>query len=73
MEEVSTNCTIELPELTQDWEIDSWRAQTELVRTRTQKKGVLTPQETDPDSPRSVQESPAEAWVDSGLLQGEGH
>ena len=23
------NPTIELPELTQDWEIDSWRAQTE--------------------------------------------
>ena len=26
MEEVSINPTIELPELTQDWEIDSWRA-----------------------------------------------
>ena len=30
-------------------------------------------QETDPDLPVSVQESPAEAWVGSGLLQGEGH
>ena len=29
MEEVAINPTIELPELTQDWEIDSWRAQTE--------------------------------------------
>ena len=29
----------------------------------------MTPQETDPDLPRSVQESPAEAWVDGGLLQ----
>ena len=29
LEEVAINPTIELPELTQDWEIDSWRAQTE--------------------------------------------
>ena len=38
-----------------------------LVCTRTQKKGAVTPQETEPDLPVSVQESPAEAWVDSGL------
>ena len=30
-------------------------------------------QETDPDLPVSVQESPAEAWVGVGLLQGWGH
>ena len=30
LEEVTINPTIELPELTQDWEIDCWRAQTEL-------------------------------------------
>ena len=29
LEEVAINSTIELPELTQDWEIYSWRAQTE--------------------------------------------
>ena len=29
----------------------------------------MTPQETDPDLPRTVQESPAEAWVGGGLLQ----
>ena len=29
----------------------------------------MTPEETDPDLPRSVQESPAEAWVAGGLLQ----
>ena len=29
LEEVAINPTIELPELTQDWEIDSWRAETE--------------------------------------------
>ena len=33
-----------------------------LVCTRTQEKGAVTPQETDPDIPMSVQESPAEAW-----------
>ena len=32
----------------------------------------MTPQETDPDLPVSVQESPAEAWVGGGLLQGRG-
>ena len=29
LEKVAINPTLELPELTQDWEIDSWRAQTE--------------------------------------------
>ena len=32
MEEVAVNPTIELPELTADWEIDYWRAQQNLVR-----------------------------------------
>ena len=44
-----------------------------LVCTRTQEKGAVTPQETDPDFPVSVQASLAEAWVGSGLLQGQGH
>ena len=44
-----------------------------LVHTRTQEKGEVTPQETDPDMPVSVQESLAEAWVGGGLLQGRGH
>ena len=45
-----------------------------LVHTRTQEKGAaVTTQETDPDSPGSVQESPVEAWVSGGLLQGGGH
>ena len=44
-----------------------------LVCTSTQEKGAMTPQETDPDLPMSVQESPAEAWVGGGLLQGWGH
>ena len=29
----------------------------------------MTPKQTDPDLPRTVQESPAEAWVGGGLLQ----
>ena len=32
----------------------------------------MIPQKTDPDLPVSVQESPMEAWVSSGLLQGWG-
>ena len=43
------------------------------VHTSTQKKGAVTPKETDPDLPVSVQESLAEAWVGGGLLQGWGH
>ena len=30
----------------------------------------MTPQETDPDLPMSVQESLAETWVSDALLQG---
>ena len=43
------------------------------VCTRTQKKGTVIPQETEPDLPLSVQESLVEAWVDSGLPQGQQH
>ena len=34
-----------------------------------QDKGAVTPQKTDPDLPRSVQDSPVEVWVGGGLLQ----
>ena len=44
-----------------------------LMCTRAQEKGAVTPQETEPDLPVSVQESLVEAWVCSGLLQGQGH
>ena len=44
-----------------------------LVYTRTQVKGAVTPQETEPDLPVSVQESLAEVWLDSGLPQSQGH
>ena len=44
-----------------------------LVFTRTQEKRAMTPQETDPNLPESIQESLAEAWVNNDLLQSQGH
>ena len=41
-----------------------------LVHTRTQEKGAVTPQETEAGLLVSLQESPAEVWVDRGLLRG---
>ena len=38
--------------------------------TKTQDKGAVTPQETDPDMPMSVQASPTDAWVSGDPLQG---
>ena len=52
---------------------DAQRAQKNLVCTRTKEKGAVFTQETDPDMPMSVQETPAEVWVGGGLLQGWGH
>ena len=43
-----------------------------FVHTRSQEIGAVSPQETEPDFPVSVQESLVEAWVDSGLLRGPG-
>ena len=43
------------------------------VSNKTQEKGTMTPQETEPVLPVSVQKSPAEAEVDSGLPWGQGH
>ena len=44
-----------------------------LMCTRTHEKEAVSPQETEPDLPVTVQESPTEARVNSGLLWGEGH
>ena len=60
-------------ELTQDWGNRLGGHKQNLVCTRMQEKGTVTPQETDPDLPMSVQESPVEARVGGGLLQGRGH
>ena len=73
MEDVAINPTIELPELTQDWETDSWEGTNRTLCTGTQEKGAVIPQETDPGLPVSVQESLVEARVSGGLLQGRRH
>ena len=73
MEEVTINPTIELPELTQGWGNRLLEGTNRTLCPRTQEKGAVTPWETDPDLPVSVQESPVEAWVGGGLLQGQGH
>ena len=44
-----------------------------FVWTRSQEKGAVTPQETEPDLPVSFQESLVKTWVSSGLLWGQGH
>ena len=36
-----------------------------LMHTKTQEKGAVTPQKAETDFPASVQESPVEAWVHS--------
>ena len=54
-------------------ETDSRRAQTEPCEHQDPEGKAVTPQETDPDLPVSVQKSLAEAWVGSGLLQGWEH
>ena len=72
MEKITINPTIELPELTQDWEIDSQRAQQNPVHQDPDKRSNH-PQETVPDLPVGVQESLVEAWVNGGLLQGWGY
>ena len=60
LEEVAINPTIEPRELTQHWGNRLLEGTNNPVHTRTQEKGAVTPQETDPDLPVSVQESPAE-------------
>ena len=70
MEAVAINPTTEPPELTQGWEIDSWRAQTEPCVPQDPGERSSDSTETDPDFPVSVQESPVEVWVGGGLLQG---
>ena len=73
MEEVSINPIIELPELTQSLGKQTLGGRKQnLACIRIQEKGAMAPQETDPDFPMSVQESPVEVWVGSGLLKGWG-
>ena len=69
-----------ITELTQDWgnrllegTHTHTHTHTQLGCTRTQEKGAVTPQETEPDLPVSVQEFQAEAWVNTDLPWGQGH
>ena len=41
--------------------------------TRTQGKGAVDPQETEPDLPASVAGSPVKLWISRGSPQGRGH
>ena len=67
-----------LTEIPQNRETDSWRAQTKPCAHQYPGERSSDPtryQDTDPDLPMSVKESPTEreAWVGRGLLQGWGH
>ena len=73
LEEVAINSTIELPEITQDWGNRLLEGTNKAYEHQDPEKEAVTPQETDPDLPLSVQESPMEAWVNGGLLQGWRH
>ena len=61
-----------ITELPRDWENRILEG-TNLVHTRTQEKRAVAPQETEPDLPVSVQESPVEVWIRSGLMQDQRH
>ena len=73
MEEVTINPTTEVPELTQDWEIDSWRAQTEPCMHQDPGERSSDPTRDLPRLARDIQESQVEVWVSSGLLHGWEH
>ena len=73
LEEVTINPTVELPELTQDWGNRLLEGTNRTLCAPGPRRGSVIPQETDPDLSMSVRESPAEAWVGGGLLQGQGH
>ena len=51
----------------------SWVALHGMAHSFTELDKAVTPQETVPDLPVGVWESPAEVWVGGGLLQGWGH
>ena len=74
MKEVTANLTIELPKLAQDWGNRLLEGTNKtLHRDPGERSSDPPPQESDPNLPVSVQESPAEAWVKGGLLQDQGH
>ena len=62
-----------ITELPQDWGKSLLEGTNKTLCAPGPRRKELTIQETEPDLPVSVQESPAEAWLGSGLLQGWGH
>ena len=62
-----------ITELPEDWGNRLLEGTNKTSCTPGARRKTVSPQETEPDLPVSVQESPAEAWADSGLLQGQGH
>ena len=44
-----------------------------LAHTKTQRKGAMTPRDTEPKLPATVEGSPVEVWVVRGSPQGRGH
>ena len=62
------------PKHTQDWGYRLLESTNKtLFAPRTQEKEAMTPQETEPDLPENVQESPVKAWVNCGLLGSQRH
>ena len=62
-----------ITEHAQDWENRLLEYTNKTVQTRTQEKGAVTPQKTDSDFACECPGVSTEAWVDSGLLQGQGY
>ena len=54
-------------------ETDSWRAQTKPCVHQDPEERKMTPQDTEPCLPKSVQESLVEAWVGGSLMQSWGN
>ena len=69
VEEVTINPTIQLPELTQYWEVDSWRAQENLLHQDPRERNS----DTTEDVLVGVWVSPTKVWVSGGQLQGWRH
>ena len=68
MEKVAINCTMEPPELTQDW-VNRLLESTNRTLCA---PAPRDPTETEPDLPLGVGVSPVEAWVSCGLTWGQG-
>ena len=62
-----------ITDIPQDWGNKLSESQENLVYTRTQEKGAVISQETEPDLPVSVQESPVKAGFAVACHRGQRH